>query len=146
MNDGRDTWNYSYGPLDRLSRVYLNGSLTAKYTYDSGGRRVKMWDTGEGTVDYVYSGLNVVDEVNNGSHERHVYAGGMHLAVNSSGAVEYYHVDHLGSTRLKTSSTGGGVYESSYCVVSRRPGAMLPYIPPEPTPKGSPWFTTLTPS
>ena len=114
MSDGRDTWNYSYGPLDRLHKVYLNDSLTAKYTYDSGGRRVRSWDTGEGTVNYVYSGLNVLDEVKNGSHERHVYAGGMHVAVNSSGVVEYYHVDHLGSTRLKTNSTGGVVYESNY--------------------------------
>jgi len=33
---------------------------------------------------------------------------------NSSGTVEYYHVDHLGSTRLKTNSTGGVIYESNY--------------------------------
>jgi len=43
-----------------------------------------------------------------------VYAGGLHLASNSSGTVEYYHQDHLGSTRLKTNSTGGIVYESNY--------------------------------
>ncbi|MBN2335280.1 hypothetical protein JXL21_06935 [Candidatus Bathyarchaeota archaeon] len=38
----------------------------------------------------------------------------MHIASNSSGVVEYYHQDHLGSTRLKTNSTGGVIYESNY--------------------------------
>ncbi|MCK4582559.1 hypothetical protein KAU18_04520 [Candidatus Bathyarchaeota archaeon] len=38
----------------------------------------------------------------------------MHLASNSSDNIEYYHQDHLGSTRLKTNSTGGVVYESNY--------------------------------
>lgn len=43
-----------------------------------------------------------------------VHAGGLHLASNSSDNIEYYHQDHLGSTRLKTNSTGGVVYESNY--------------------------------
>jgi hypothetical protein len=62
----------------------------------------------------MYSALNIIDEVSGGAHENHVYAGGLHLASNSSGFIEYYHVDHLGSTRLKTNSTGGVVYESNY--------------------------------
>ena len=47
-------------------------------------------------------------------HENHVYVGGLHITSISSGTVEYYHQDHLGSTRLKTNSTGGVVYESNY--------------------------------
>ena len=31
-----------------------------------------------------------------------------------SGTVEYFHQDHLGSTRLKTNSTGGVVYDTNY--------------------------------
>jgi len=58
--------------------------------------------------------LNIVDEINSGVHERHVYAGSMHVASNTTGMVEYYHVDHLGSTRLKTNSSGGIIYESNY--------------------------------
>ena len=38
----------------------------------------------------------------------------MHIASNTSSSVEYYHVDHLGSTRLKTNSTGGVIYKSNY--------------------------------
>ena len=88
--------------------------LSAVYTYDAGGRRVRSWDTVSGTTDYVYSGLNIIDEVSGGVHERHFYAGGMHIASNTSGTVEYYHVDHLGSTRLKTASDGSEVYDSNY--------------------------------
>ena len=43
-----------------------------------------------------------------------VYAGGLNIASNTSGTVEYYHVDHLGSTRLRNNLTGGVVYESNY--------------------------------
>jgi RHS repeat-associated protein len=43
-----------------------------------------------------------------------VYAGSMQVASSDAGVVEYYHVDHLGSTRLKTNSSGGVVYVSGY--------------------------------
>ena len=58
--------------------------------------------------------MSIVEDINSGTHEKHVYAGGMHLASNSSGVVEYYHQDHMGSTRLKTNSTAGVVYTSNY--------------------------------
>lgn len=112
-DDGVDDWTYRYGPEDRLINVKKNGVVTARYTYDADWRRVRSVDGG-GVTDYVYSGLNIIDEVSGGAHEKHVYAGGMHIASNSSGTVEYYHQDHLGSTRLKTNSTGGVVYESNY--------------------------------
>ena len=112
-DDGVDDWTYRYGPEDRLINVGKNGGFSAHYTYDAGGRRVRSLDGG-GVTDYVYSGLNVIDEISGGAHEKHVYAGGLHIAYNSSGTVEYYHQDHLGSTRLKTNSTGGVIYESYY--------------------------------
>jgi len=112
-DDGSNDWAYRYDSMDRLINVKENGVASARYTYDASGRRVRSWDAA-GTTDYVYSGLNVIDEVRGGVHEKHVYAGSMHLASVSSGTVEYYHVDHLGSTRLKTNSTGGVVYESNY--------------------------------
>jgi RHS repeat-associated protein len=112
-DDGSDDWAYRYDPEDRLINVKKNSVTSARYTYDAGGRRVRSWGAA-GTTDYVYSGFNVVDEIKGGAHEKHVYAGSMHLASISSGTVEYYHVDHLGSTRLKTNSTGGVIYESNY--------------------------------
>jgi len=113
-DDGVDDWTYRYGPENRLINVNKNGALSAVYTYDADGRRVRNWDTVDGITDYVYSGLNVIDEVSGGTHEKHIYAGGLHIASDSSGTVEYYHVDHLGSTRLKTDSAGSVVYESNY--------------------------------
>lgn len=47
-------------------------------------------------------------------HEKHYYAGSLHLASYSSGTVEYFHSDHLGSTRLKTNALGNIVYNSNY--------------------------------
>jgi RHS repeat-associated protein len=113
-DDGSDDWAYRYDSENRHIKVKVNGAAAARYTYDAGGRRVRGWDAVGGTVDYVYSGLNIVDEINGGAHEKYVYAGSMHLASNSSGTTEYFHVDHLGSTRLKTTSTGGVIYESNY--------------------------------
>lgn len=112
--NGNDAWNYTYDLFDRLTSVDLNSSLSARYTYDAGGRRVRSWDTVSGTTDYVLSGLNVLDEVNGGTHEKYVYAGGLQVASVVDGVVEYFHVDHLGSTRLKTNSTGDIIYSSNY--------------------------------
>ena len=115
-DDGAYAWNYTYDTLNRLTAVHKDGDLSALYTYDAGGRRVRSWEniTGGVTTDYMYSGLNVIDEINSGVHERHIYSGGMHIASNTTGSVEYYHVDHLGSTRLKTAANGSAIYESNY--------------------------------
>lgn len=71
-----------------------------------------MNDTVDVTHDYVYSGLNIIEEVSGGTHEQHIYTGGMHVASNTTGAVGYYHVDQLGSTRLKTVAMG-----QQYCTL-----------------------------
>jgi RHS repeat-associated protein len=113
-HDGAYAWNYTYDTLNRLTAVHKDGDLSALYTYDASGRRVRSWDTVDGSTDYVYSGLQIIDEINSGTHERHIYAGGMHIASNTTGTVEYYHVDHLGSTRLKTAANGSAIYKSNY--------------------------------
>jgi len=113
-HDGAYAWNYTYDTLNRLTKVHKDDVLSALYTYDAGGRRVRGWDTVDGTTDYVYSGLIIIDEVSGGTHERHIYAGGMHIASNTSGSVEFYHVDHLGSTRLKTVAIASAIYQSNY--------------------------------
>ena len=69
--------------------------MSIVYSYDAGGRRVRSWDTVYGSTDYVYSDLNIIDEIKSGVHEKHIYTGTMHIASNTSGTVEYYHVDHL---------------------------------------------------
>ena len=113
-HDGVSAWNYTYDPLNQLKTVTRNGTLTGVYEYDAEGRRVRTWDSIDGTIDYVFGGLSVLDEVSNSTHEKHIYAGGMHIASNTTGTVEYYHVDHLGSTRLKTAENGSAIYKSNY--------------------------------
>lgn len=82
-NDGVDEWNPTYDPVNRVKKVIKNDVVTARYTYDADGRRVHSWDTVGGTTDYVYSGLNVIDEVSGGAHEKHGYAGLMSLSSKS---------------------------------------------------------------
>ena len=41
--DGVNTWNYTYDPENRLRKVTKNGALSAIYTYDADGRRVRSF-------------------------------------------------------------------------------------------------------
>lgn len=82
--NGTHTDAYGYDLLDRLINVKKNGAFAVHCTYDAGGRRVRSVDE-VGVIDYVYSGLNVIDEVSGGAHNKHVYAGTMHLASNAVG-------------------------------------------------------------
>ncbi|UCD45064.1 MAG: RHS repeat-associated core domain-containing protein [Candidatus Bathyarchaeota archaeon] len=45
---------------------------------------------------------------------KHYYANGLHLAEDRDGIVEYYHQDHLGSTRLRTDGGGSSVFSRDY--------------------------------
>ena len=47
-------------------------------------------------------------------HGKYVNTGSMHLASISSGTVEYFYVDHLSSTRLKTDGNGDSIYDTNY--------------------------------
>ena len=52
--------------------------------------------------------------MNGSATTRHFYANGLHIAENRSGTLEYYHQDHLGSTRLKTDGNGDSIYDTNY--------------------------------
>jgi len=75
---------------------------------------LRLWNSQAGYVNHVYSGLDIVFENSSSGCTKYFYANGLHIAENRSGAIEYYHQDHLGSTRLKTNSTGGVVFSSNY--------------------------------
>jgi hypothetical protein len=95
--------------------VKKNGALSAVYTYDADGRWLGLWDSESGFLAHVYSGLDVVCEVPSsglGDCTKHFYANGLHVAEDGDGTWEYYHQDHLRSTRLKTD--GDVVYGSNY--------------------------------
>ena len=88
--------------------------LPCQFSYDN-GRRVWIVDGQGNPMIHVYSELDIVYEnSSSGATTRHFYAGGLRVAENRSGTVEYYHQDHLGSTRLRTDSTGGVVINTNY--------------------------------
>ena len=114
MHDGSDAWNYTYDPEDRLKGILKNGAFFNKFWYDADGRRVKIDDAQSNSLIHVYSGLDIIYENGSSGWTRHHYANGLHVAENRSGTVEYFHQDHLGSTRLKTNTSGEVVYEAYY--------------------------------
>lgn len=49
--DGVNTWNYTYDPENRLRRVTKNSALSAIYTYDADGRRIRSLDNASDVTD-----------------------------------------------------------------------------------------------
>jgi len=106
-NRGSDS--FSYDQANRLTSATVNGT-TGTYVYDGDGKRVSKTVSGV-TTNYIYDvggGLPVLldDGVN-----KYVWgAGGLAYSFNkSSGAVNIYHTDGLGSVRALTDSTGSVV-------------------------------------
>ncbi len=114
MHDGSDAWNYTYDPENRLISVKKNDALMNKFWYDAEGRRVRLWDSQDGYLTHVYSGLDIIYETSQSGVTKHYYANGLHVAENRSGTLEYFHQDHLGSTRLKTDANGDAVFTRNY--------------------------------
>ena len=86
-------------------------ALQERFSYEADGRRVKIAD-GQGALFHVYSGLDIIYEEEGATTTRHYYANCLHVAENRGGTVEYFHQDHLRSTKLKTDSKERFVYET----------------------------------
>ena len=105
------TYTMTYDPRGRMiSAVDPVVPMTANYTYDGKGLRVKKVITGGATTRYIYSGANVIAEYVDGSStpdREYVYAGGRLVAMHDDSEVSphYYHADQL-SIRLTTDKDG----------------------------------------
>jgi RHS repeat-associated protein len=108
LSDGTRTMAWDYD--NRLASVTVGGATTV-FTYDGAGQRVKKQSVASTTL---YAGK--LYECTGGACTRHVYAGDRLVAsvVSATGAVRYYHQDHLGSTRVVTDSTGAPIETVSY--------------------------------
>jgi RHS repeat-associated protein len=114
-DDGQNLWEYSYDCENRLLSVKKDGQVTEEYFYDGDGKRIRKTDAGSERV-YIYGGLNVLYEVNTTTQMEAVYLHGPtgQLAKKVNDITEYYHTDHLGSTRLVTSENGVTTEEIMY--------------------------------
>ncbi len=114
-SDGLNTFEYLYDFENRLTAVKVDSQVTEEYTYDSDGNRIKKSDATSERV-YIYSGANILYEVNTTTQMDAVYIYGPtgRIAKKVNDIQEYYHTDHLGSTRLVTSENGEVTEETQY--------------------------------
>lgn len=99
------TWNLENKPL-----TVVQGGTTTTFVYDGDGGRVKKI-VGTTTTRYI----SKLYECDNTNCTRFVYAGSARVAtIAASGAVHYWHPDHLGSSTVITDSTGAKVQAVAY--------------------------------
>lgn len=107
--DGTGTTLYQWDFENRLISVTLPGSGgSVSFRYDPMGRRIQKVSAA-GTVNYVYDGASILEEVDNAGSvlARYTQGSGVDepLAVTRSGVTSYYASDALGSiTSLSSSS------------------------------------------
>jgi RHS repeat-associated protein len=99
------TWNSENKPL-----TIVQGGTTTTFVYDGDGGRVKKND---GSTITRYIGK--LYECDNANCTRFIWAEGARIAtIPSSGAINYWHGDHLGSSSVITDSTGAKVEALTY--------------------------------
>lgn len=99
-NIGGSTFTLGYDAENRL--VSVSGpSLSAQFTYDGDGRRVKSVINGSTTVF-----VGNYYEVAGGVVNKYYFAGGSRVAMRQNGTLYYLLSDHLGSTSLTTDANG----------------------------------------
>ncbi|MGD2249992.1 MAG: RHS repeat-associated core domain-containing protein, partial [Candidatus Methanofastidiosia archaeon] len=119
--DGINTWSYTYDTKNLLIQVEKNQQVIAHYEYDGNGYRIKKTEWVESvqdyqTIIYIYSGSAVIYEKNLTTEKEASYIHGPAglLCKNVNGLTDYYHTDHLGSTRLITDESGNPVTDIQY--------------------------------
>jgi RHS repeat-associated protein len=109
------TITYVWNARDQL--IGMHGpSLTASFKYDAAGRRIERNINGK-TIQYLYDGLNIVAELENGSITAS-YVGGLRtdeiFARRDRSGIRYFLRDGLGSTIVLTDHNGTSKTTYSY--------------------------------
>lgn len=120
-NKGVDIWTYVYEKRNLLEQVEKDQHVIAQYQYDGDGYRTMKTEWIESlqeyqTKIYIYSGTNVIYEKNLNTAQEATYVYGLagRIARRVGDLKDYYHIDHLGSTRLITDESGNVVTEVVY--------------------------------
>ena len=99
-----------YDVENRLVQVNDSGAVSS-FVYDGDGGRVKQ-TAGSLATTYIGS-LYEVDST--GKITKHIFAGSNRVVTrDSTGAVYYYHSDHLGSSSIITNASGAQVQHLEY--------------------------------
>ena len=106
-SDGSRTYVYDFN--NRLSNL-TKSSITTNYYYDESNMRVKKVTPSE--TSYF---IDKYTEIRGSSVLRHIFLGSQRVATfDESGVVVYNHEDHLGSSNLKTDSSGAVIKAIEY--------------------------------
>ncbi len=110
-----ESFNYGFDGENRLSQVAKNSSAVLQNIYDGNGMRVKKAEGGK-TTYYIYNGANPMMEYSptDGTYLYRFYAGKTAIAEEKAGVVEFYHKDHLGSTRVVSNAAGAKIAEYKF--------------------------------
>jgi len=116
-SDGTTTWTYDWYANNMLAKVAKNGLERARFVYDGLGRRHQKAVGGIVTT-YVYDDDNLLREaLSSGTIYDYVRGSGIDEPLarkDQSGAVIYYHADHLGSITNTTNGVGTAVTTRHY--------------------------------
>jgi RHS repeat-associated protein len=107
--------SYAYDAENRVSKVDVTG---ASYTYNPLGNRVRK-DVGSTPTEYFFFAGNVIAELNpnTAAWTDYIFGGKERYAKDSSSngsGVQYYHSDHLGTTRIMTDASGAKISDCTY--------------------------------
>ncbi len=105
---------YAWDAANRLKNV--NGGALGSYGYDANGKRVKKSESGTTTYYVISSVLGSAMEVTSAGVQRaYVMNGGSVVAqLNPNGQFYWLHLDHLGSGRKMTDSSGAMTYRAEF--------------------------------
>jgi len=106
---------YIYNQNQRLIQVN-DGSMTANYTYNGNGQRVKKVVNGTTTIFHYSLNGQIIAESNGAGtiSAEYVYFNGQPLAKMEGANTYYYHNDHLATPQKMTDSTGTVVWAADY--------------------------------
>jgi RHS repeat-associated protein len=109
---GGVSFTLTYDADNRLVGISSTG-MTASYTYDGDGNRIKNVVNGIITV-YIGNYYEVTDPGASQTVKKYYYAGGARVAMSDNGVVRYFVTDHLGSTTKLINTDGSEYSEVDY--------------------------------
>ena len=110
-------WDYDWNAGNLMTITKVGSVQQQAYAYDGLGRRVRVDGTSPSTWTVsIVAGMDVIyEKTNTGAVTKYVYANGMRIAkIPSTGAVQYFLADHLGSTRKVLDSSRNTVFSTEY--------------------------------